>query len=82
MLKESKFTLLPCKGSYFQIVSYENISDEKDVELAERLVKEYKVASIPISSFYTKKTDFKTLRFCFAKKDETLEKATNYLKKI
>jgi methionine aminotransferase len=63
-------------------VSYENISDEKDVELAVRLVKEYKVASIPNSSFYTKNSDYKTLRFCFAKQEETLEKAAIFLSKV
>ncbi len=82
LLKDSRFTLLPCKGSYFQTVSYENISDEKDVELAKRLIVEHKVASIPNSSFYSKNTDFKTLRFCFAKKDETLEKAAKLLRKV
>lgn len=82
LLKDSRFTLLPCKGSYFQTVSYENISDEKDVELAVRLIVEHKVASIPNSSFYTKNTDFKTLRFCFAKKDETLVKAAKLLRKV
>jgi methionine aminotransferase len=82
LLKDSRFTLLPCKGSYFQTVSYENISDEKDVELAKRLIVEHKVASIPNSSFYTKNTDFKTLRFCFAKKEETLEKAAKLLRKV
>lgn len=82
LLKQTRFTLLPCKGSYFQNVSYENISDEKDVELAVRLVKEYKVASIPNSSFYTKNSDYKTIRFCFAKQEETLEKAAIFLSKV
>ncbi|TKB97836.1 methionine aminotransferase [Pedobacter cryophilus] len=82
LLKQTRFTLLPCKGSYFQNVSYENISDEKDVELAMRLVKEHKVASIPNSSFYTKNSDYKTLRFCFAKEEETLEKAASFLSKV
>jgi methionine transaminase len=82
LLKQTRFTLLPCKGSYFQNVSYENISDEKDVELAMRLVKDYKVASIPNSSFYTKNSDYKTLRFCFAKEEETLEKAASFLSKV
>ena len=82
LIKQTRFTLLPCKGSYFQNVSYENISDEKDVELAVRLVKEYKVASIPNSSFYTKNSDYKTLRFCFAKQEETLEKAAIFLSKV
>nr|WP_294893983.1 methionine aminotransferase [uncultured Pedobacter sp.] len=82
MLRPSKFTLLRCEGSYFQNVSYENISDEKDVDIAVRITKDFKVACIPNSSFYAKNTDFKTLRFCFAKKDETLEKAAEFLNKI
>lgn len=82
LLRPSKFNLLRCEGSYFQNVSYENISDEKDVDIAIRITKDHKVASIPNSSFYARNTDFKTLRFCFAKKDETLEKAAELLCKI
>lgn len=82
LLKQTKFTLLPCEGSYFQNVTYQNIGEEKDVDIAMRLVKDYKVACIPNSRFYAKNTDFKTLRFCFAKKDETLENAVENLKNI
>ena len=82
LLKSSKFTLLSCKGSYFQNVSYENISDEKDVDFAKRLLIDYKVASIPNSAFYARNSDYKTIRFCFAKKEETLEKAAQMLLKI
>jgi methionine aminotransferase len=63
-------------------VSYENISDEKDVDFAKRLLMNYKVASIPNSAFYSRNSDYKTLRFCFAKKEETLEKAAEMLLKI
>jgi len=79
LLSETKFKLLPCNGSYFQCVSYEHITDIKDTEMAERLVKEFGVASIPVSAFYTKHTDHKILRFCFAKRQETLEKAVEKL---
>jgi methionine aminotransferase len=82
LLKQTKFTLLDCQGSYFQNVSFEKITDEKDVDFAVRMVKEFKVASIPNSSFYSKHTDYGTLRFCFAKKVETLEKAAGFLSKI
>ena len=82
LMGQTRFTLLNCKGSYFQNVSYENISDEADVEFAKRLVTDYKVAAIPNSSFYIEKSDYKTLRFCFAKKEETLEKAVDYLIKV
>jgi methionine aminotransferase len=82
LLKSSKFTLLSCKGSYFQNVSYENISDEKDVDFAKRLLIDYKVASIPNSAFYARNSDFKTIRFCFAKKEETLIRAAQSLLKL
>jgi methionine aminotransferase len=82
LMKETRFDLLPCYGSYFQSVQYSRISDEKDTNLAIRLIKEFGVAGIPVSAFYSKGTDFHVLRFCFAKKNETLEKAVNYLAKV
>jgi len=82
LLNETKFELLPCKGSYFQCVSFNNISDEKDTDFAKRLVTEFGVASIPVSAFYTKNIDHKVLRFCFAKEDSTLEKAVEKLIKL
>jgi methionine aminotransferase len=82
LLGETKFKLLPCNGSYFQCISYAHLSNEKDNEMAVRLVRDYGVASIPVSAFYTKHTDHKVLRFCFAKKQETLEKAVQRLMKL
>jgi len=82
LMKETRFDLLPCHGSYFQSVQYSRISDEKDTELAMRLVKDFGVAGIPVSAFYSKGTDHHVLRFCFAKKKETLEKAVEYLVKV
>ncbi|HKG07873.1 MAG TPA: methionine aminotransferase [Pedobacter sp.] len=82
LLGETRFKLLPCNGSYFQCVSYAHLSDEKDTDMAARLVKDYGVASIPVSAFYTKQTDHQVLRFCFAKKQETLEKAVERLMKL
>lgn len=82
LIKGSNFKLLPCYGSYFQLLDYSKISKEKDTEFAERLTKEYKVASIPTSVFYQKKTDNNVLRFCFAKQNETLEKAAEKLMKV
>jgi methionine transaminase len=81
-LKNSRFTFVPSQGSYFQNLSYSAISDENDYELAKRLTKDAGVASIPISVFYHKKHDYKTLRFCFAKDDETIEKAGAILSKL
>ncbi|GAB1462699.1 methionine aminotransferase [Pedobacter sp.] len=82
LLRETKFKLLPCKGSYFQCVNYENISTEKDTEFAKKLVTEVGVAAIPVSAFYTKNVDNKILRFCFAKEHSTLEKAIEKLTKL
>jgi methionine aminotransferase len=82
LMKETRFDLLPCHGSYFQSVQYSRISDEEDTELAKRIIREYGVASIPVSAFYQKGTDHKVLRFCFAKKHETLERAISKLAEI
>ncbi|PTS97675.1 methionine aminotransferase [Pedobacter sp. HMWF019] len=79
LLQNTRFDLLPCSGSYFQCVTYSRISDEKDTELAIRLIKDFRVASIPVSAFYLHNTDHHVLRFCFAKKQETLEKAVERL---
>jgi methionine aminotransferase len=81
-LEQTRFELLPCSGSYFQSVKYNRISDEKDTDLAIRLTKEVGVASIPTSAFYSKATDHHVLRFCFAKRQETLDEAVNRLIKV
>jgi methionine transaminase len=78
----SRFTYTPARGSFFQCVNYQQITDENDYDLAVRLTKEIGVASIPVSVFYHQKNDFKILRFCFAKDDETLEKAGERLLKL
>lgn len=82
LLKGSKFKLMPCSGSYFQLLGYDKISQEGDKEFAERLTREYKVASIPVSVFNSSGQDNNVLRFCFAKEDETLEKAAEILTSI
>jgi methionine aminotransferase len=81
-IKGSSFEPIPSKGSYFQLLSYKGISQEPDVAMAERLTKEHKVASIPISVFYKDNTDHNILRFCFAKKEETLAKACTILRAL
>lgn len=80
--QHTKFNLLPCEGSYFQLVSYENLSDTIDTEFAIELTKNIGVASIPVSVFYQSKQQDKLLRFCFAKKDETLYAAIERLSKL
>jgi methionine aminotransferase len=82
LMQSTKFELLESNGSYFITARYGRISDEKDSDLAIRLTKEYGVAMIPVSVFYKNFTDNKIVRFCFCKKDETLEKAVERLAKI
>lgn len=82
MLEPSRFKLLNCSGTYFQLAAYDNISDQTEMEFAARLTKEYKVAAIPTSPFYHQGDNHHVIRFCFAKKDETLEKAAELLCKI
>jgi methionine aminotransferase len=81
-MAQTRFKLLPCYGSYFQSVTYNDITDEKDSEFALRLTKEFGVASIPVSVFYTQGADHHVLRFCFAKKSETMDKAFERLMKV
>ena len=78
-LQASRFKPLPCHGTYFQMVDYASITGESDVEFARRLTVDYGVAAIPPSVFYHRKNDYKVLRFCFAKKDETLQEAARRL---
>ncbi|GGB10429.1 methionine aminotransferase [Puia dinghuensis] len=82
LMAGTKFTPLPSYGSYFQLYKYDRISDEPDKDFAIRITKEYGVASIPVSAFYQSGKDHRVVRFCFAKKQETLEKAAERLQKI
>ena len=82
LMQQTRFTPLPSHGSYFQCYTYEKISDEADYDLSTRITKEYGVASIPVSVFYKDGTDNKVIRFCFAKKNETLETAVERLAKL
>jgi methionine aminotransferase len=82
LLKGSKFTIRPSSGTYFQLLGYSKITDEKDYDFAVRLTKEYGVASIPVSVFYHEHIDKKVLRFCFAKSNETMEQAAEKLLKL
>jgi methionine aminotransferase len=82
LMQDTKFELLSSKGSYFICAKYDRISDEKDSDFAIRITKEYGVAMIPVSVFYKDGIDNKVVRFCFCKKNETLEKAVERLRKI
>lgn len=79
LLKDSRFKLMPCEGTYFQVVSYAAISNENDVDFCKRLIIEHGVAAIPISTFYADGKDLKLIRFCFAKDNLTLEAAAKRL---
>jgi methionine aminotransferase len=82
LMKGSRFRPLPCGGSYFQLMDYSAITDEKDADFAIRLTKEFGVASIPTSPFLYASSAPKVLRFCFAKKDETLRAAAERLVRV
>ncbi len=83
LMQKTPFTIRqPALGSYFQIASYERISDMPDMEFAQWLTKEYGVATIPVSAFYKNKKDDKLIRFCFAKKEETLNEALRRLERL
>lgn len=81
-MRGSSFIPLKTEGSYFQVFSYDNISGKGDLAMAEEMTRTHKVACIPVSVFYKDRTDNRLLRFCFAKKRETLEKAASILKMI
>lgn len=78
-LSGSRFKLLPCHGSYFQLLDYSAISSENDVDFANRLIDEHGIASIPVSVFYQQRIDHKVLRFCFAKDAATLARGGELL---
>jgi methionine aminotransferase len=81
-IKNSRFEFLPSEGTYFQTASFKNITNEKDTDFAIRLIKEKKLATIPISVFNKNQKDEKMLRFCFAKKESTLERAAEIINSI
>ncbi len=82
LIKDSRFKILPCKGTYFQLLDYSEISNENEMDFAVRLTKEFGVATVPVSPFYMNELDKHVLRVCFAKTEETMEKAAEILNKI
>ncbi len=82
LLANTKFELLRCEGSYFQLASYKNISEENDIDFTKRLVQEYGVATIPLSPFYSDSKQTSCIRFCFAKDEHTLQTAVHRLMKL
>jgi methionine aminotransferase len=82
LISGSRFELLPSEGSYFQTASYKEISNQSDMDFVTEMVQKHGVAAIPFSAFYQDHNDQKIIRFCFAKDNETLEKAAEKLCKI
>ncbi len=82
LIKDSKFLFTPSKGTYFQVLDFSKITDEHDVNFAKRLTIEHGLASIPMSVFNENNFDQNVLRFCFAKTDETLKRASDILNQI
>ncbi len=82
LMGKSLFQVIPAQGGYFQLLDYSKLSDEPDVVFAERLIREYGVATLPVSAFFHEKTRQRHLRICFAKTNETLELAAARLLKV
>ncbi len=82
LIAPSRFSAIPSRGTYFQMLNFSAIAGERDIDFALRITMEHGVAAIPPSVFYHDAVDHKVLRFCFAKKDETLERAAELLCKI
>ena len=82
LIEGSRFRPLPCRGTYFQILDYSAITEESDSNFALRLIKQHGVAAIPVSPFLSGAEPGTVLRFCFAKKDETLDLAAERLRKV
>lgn len=82
LISESRFKFQPSQGTYFQVLDYSKITDDYDVDFAKRLTRDFKIAAIPLSVFNDNGKDDKVLRFCFAKTDDTLIRASEILCKI
>jgi len=82
LLHETKFGLLPCEGTYFQLVSYDKLSHENDIDFTKKLATAYGVAAIPLSPFYADHKETKCIRLCFAKEETTLYEAFKKLKEV
>ncbi|MGB6092534.1 MAG: methionine aminotransferase [Moheibacter sp.] len=81
-MKQTPFKILKPKGSYFLLADYSEISDLNEFEFSKWLTENYKVAVIPVSAFYNDPPEQKLVRFCFAKKEETMERAIEKLIRI
>lgn len=82
LIKNSRFKLNNCNGTYFQLLDYSAISDKNDIDFCKSLVKDYGIAAIPLSPFYVESSDKKLIRICFAKRDEVLNQAADKLSRL
>jgi methionine aminotransferase len=81
-MRNTRFKPLHCSGTYFQLFEYQHLSDEADLDFCKRLVADFGVAAIPVSSFFSNGKDEKVIRLCFAKTEDILEKAAKALEKV
>jgi methionine aminotransferase len=81
-MSQTRLKPLPTHGSYFQIYSYEGLSNQTEKEFAIYLTENFGVATIPVASFYQTDVNNQVLRFCFSKKEETLDAAIERLLKL
>ncbi|RZJ31605.1 MAG: aminotransferase class I/II-fold pyridoxal phosphate-dependent enzyme [Flavobacterium sp.] len=81
-LADSRFELLPCEGTYFQLATYAKISDSDDLNFTKELVTTHGVSAIPLSPFYQNGKDSRLVRFCFAKDNATIDAAARKLKNV
>lgn len=81
-IKDSRFNIIPCRGTYFMLLDYSKISVENERDFAIRMTKENGIATVPVSPFYSKEENHQVVRVCFAKTEDTLLKAAEVLNKI
>ncbi|MEO9070988.1 MAG: aminotransferase class I/II-fold pyridoxal phosphate-dependent enzyme, partial [Ginsengibacter sp.] len=77
LMSQTRFKALPSHGSYFQLYSYEKVSNDTEFDMAKKMTVNGGVAAIPVSAFYKNGKEDKVLRFCFAKKENTLQEAVD-----
>jgi methionine aminotransferase len=82
LLEGSAFRFTPAEGTYFQLLDYSALADEDDATFADHLIRKAGVAAIPLSPFYRSPTRLRVLRFCFAKREETLERGAERLRNL
>jgi len=82
LLEGSLYEIIPAQGGYFQLLDYSRVSNEPDVEFAERLARDFGIATVPVSAFYHEKSRLPLIRVCFAKDNDKLERAAEKLLQV